>query len=324
MSRKRRGDRQTYDTLYDAMMGAKLSNNQTNNRQFALELMHRRTLGELCMNRFEWKGFEGTGVDIRYLEMMLYMHGLSVVFRDTNVRDNQGRFQSVGTDQIFALMAAPSGVKNLVDNPTHFTLSGPNFQGRRLSIAHCVPVWSNYFRTADVDIVSIYAKKLAEIDRTIEINAKNARRSKVLTYNENTQLTAKNINEMIDRGEGSIPVNFQLGELITAVDLGVDPKGIEVLSIVRARLWNEAMGLLGINNANHEKKERVQAAEVQANDDQVGSSRRINLNTRQDAARKISKMFDLNVSVDYYSGLPVETLNPMTNEQTSTGGGESA
>lgn len=321
MSRKRAGDRQTYDNFYDALMGrGRGSNNQTNNRQLVLERMHRRVLGELAMNRFEWKGFEETGVDTRFLEMMLYFHALTVVFKDDNEYDKDMNLVKVGTGQIYALRAAASGVRNLVDNPTHFTLTGSNFQGKRLSIARCVPIWANYFRSPDTDIVAVYAQKLAEIDRTIEINAKNARRSKVLTYNENTQLTAKNINDMIDRGEGSIPVNMQLGELVSALDLGVDPKGIEVLSIVRARIWNEAMGLLGINNANHDKKERVQAAEVEANDDQVGSARRVNLNARQEAAEKINKMFGLNVSVDYYTNTPPETVNPITNEQTGSGG----
>lgn len=326
MSRRRRGDRQTHNTLYARhTAGRAYSNrNQVDSRQAQIEQLYRRVLGELAMNRFKWSGFEGTGVDVRYLEMMLYFHALSVVFKDTNIRDSTGKVVKSGTDQIYALRAAPSGVRNLVDNPTHFTISGSQFQGRQVSIAHCVPIWANYFRVPDVDIVEVYASRLAEIDRTIEINSKNARRTKVLTYNENTRLTAQNINDMIDRGEGVIPLSFDLGEMVSAVDLGVDPKGVEVLSVVRARIWNEAMGLLGINNANQDKKERLVADEVRANDDQVGSTRRVNLNARQEAAEKINKMFGLNVSVDYYSNAPAETLNPATNEQTqvaATGGG---
>lgn len=306
------------------MNGGRASNNQTNNRQMVLERMYRRVLGELAMNRFEWKGFEGTGVNVRFLEMMLYFHALAVVFRDKPIMDvnadGSPKIVRMGTNQIYALRGGASGVRNLVDDPTQFTVTGSNYLSRVLGINDCVPVWANYFRSPDTDIVEVYAQKLAELDRTIEINSKNARRSKILVYNENAQLTAKNVNDMIDRGEGTVPVNFQMGEMVQALDLGVDPKGIESLSILKARLWNECMGLLGINNANHDKKERVQAAEVEANDDQVGSARRINLNARQDAAAAINEMFDLNVTVDYFTGTPVETVNPLTNEQTQPGG----
>lgn len=309
-----------WNHLYAPFRRGRRANNQTNNRQELLEIMYRRVLGELAMNRFEWQGFEDTGVDVRYLEMQLYYHALAVVFKDTTKFSDDGQtVLRAGTDQIYALKASASGTRNLVDNPTAFTLTGTNFTGHTRSISECVPVWANYFRVPDLDIVNIYAWKLANLDRTIEINAENARRSKVLVYNENTKLTAQNINDMITRGEATIPVNFQLGELVTAVDMGINPDSVEKLSILRSRLWNECMGLLGINNSNQDKKERLVSAEVGANDDQVGSARRINLNARQDAAEKINKMFGLNVSVDYYTNSPVETVNPMTNIQEGGG-----
>lgn len=323
---KRRGDAQVYEGMYMPFMnGGRASNNQTNNRQLVLERMYRRVLGELAMNRFEWKGFEGTGVNVRYLEMMLYFHALSVVFRDTPImgenHDGTPKIIRMGTNQIYALRGGASGTRNLVDDPVEFTVTGSNYLSRVLGINDCVPVWANYFRAPDIDIVEVYAQKFAELDRTIEINSKNARRPKVLVYNENAQLTAKNVNDMIDRGEATIPVNFQMGEMVQALDLGIDPKNIESLSILKARLWNECMGLLGINNANHDKKERVQAAEVEANDDQVGSARRINLNARQDAAKAINDMFGLEVTVDYFTASPPETVNPLTVEQTGSTGG---
>lgn len=322
----RRGDKSSdavWNHLYAPFRRGRRGNNQANNRQEMLEIMYRRILGELAMNRFEWKGFENTGVDVRYLELQLYYHALSVVFKDTTKIDKHGAITHVGTDQIYALKAAASGTRNLVDNPTAFTLTGTTFTGHQRMATECVPIWANYFRVPDLDIVNIYASKFAELDRTIEINSLNARRSKVLVYNENTKLTAQNINDMIDRGEGSIPINFQLGDMVQSLDMGIDPRTLEPLSVLKSRLWNECMGLLGINNANHDKKERVQAAEVESNNDQVGSARRMNLNARQDAAAQINKMFNMNVSVDYYTSTPVETVNPMTNEQTS-GGGASA
>lgn len=289
--------------------------NYSNARQETLYRMYLRVLGELAMNRFEWKGFEDSAVNVRYLEMMLYKRALAVIVKDHNIRRNN-KGEDIGNDKVWALAATPNGVRNLVDDPTAYLLSGPGFQGNTVMMNQCVPVWANYFRQPDHDIVEIYASKLARLDRTIEINSDNARRSKILVFNEESKLTGLNINEMIERGEPYIPVSFQMGDLATALDLGIDPRTVTELSVLRSRLWNECMGLLGINNSNQDKKERLVAAEVGANDEQVESARRANLNARQMAAEQINDMFEMDVSVDYYSNAAVETVNPATVEQT--------
>lgn len=196
----------------------------------------------------------------------------------------------------------------MMDNPISYTLSGPgmeqHFQGVQLAINKCVPIWPNYYRRTDWDIISTYSRKLAKIDRTIEINLDSARRTKVLVYDENTRLSAENINRMIDAGEASVRVKSDLTGMVTALDLGVDPKSIETLSVVRGRLWSEAMGLLGINNANQDKKERLVESEVSANDDQIDNMRFVNLNARQEACLRMRKMFPEElgqVTVEYRS-----------------------
>lgn len=279
------------------MNTGKRARNPNQNRQVALENMYLRVLGELCMNRFEWKGFPES-VDVRYVEQQLFFNSLAVAFIDRN------------TDRLMVLRGTPTGQRNLTDNPLSFTLTAPSLLSstipNQISARHSVPIWSNYFRMPDYDIVTNYAWKLAQIDRTIEINVNSARRTKVLVHNENQRLSAANINRQLDNGDSVIALNTPIGELVSAVDLGVNPDAIEKLSIVRARLWNECMGLLGINNANHDKRERVQAAEVEANNDQVDTARRVNLNARQEAAHainvKFGELLGINVTVDYYSG----------------------
>ena len=280
--------------FYGRMRGNQ-RNSPAENNEFVLQSMYERILGELAMNRFKWSGFPAS-VDTRFLEMQLHVNGLVVVFKDTGKRDKKtGEILKAGTDHIFALRGAPSGTRNMMDNPTSFTLSGPgveqHFQGLQLASNRCVPVWPNYFRRTDWDIISTYSRKLANVDTTIEINLRSARRTKVLVYDENTRLSAENINRQIDEGQASIRVKNDIGAMIQALDLGVDPDSIEKLSIVRQRLWSEAMGLLGINNANQDKKERLNEAEVSGNDDQIDNMRFVSLNARQDACIKMRAMF---------------------------------
>lgn len=286
--------------------GRKFNNNPAQNRVAVLQRMYYRILVELCVNRFKWEGLP-RDIDVRFMELTLFNHGLSVFFKDPEY------------NRFMALQGASSGQVNMQGNPTMFTVVGPNYRGRRLrAVDHviydkasddfvtkgveCVPIWSNYLRVPDLDIVLIYASKFAELDRTIEINSKNARRSKVIVVDENSNLSLTNIVRQLDEGSPLIKIGRQMmdGEL-SALDLGVHPDSIEKLHILKQRLWNECMTYLGIKNANQDKKERLVADEVDANAEQVESTRAVNLNARRHAAEQMNELYGLNVHVAYHT-----------------------
>ena len=257
---------------------------------------------ELAVNRFEWKNVPDE-IDLRFLEMTLFTRGLVVFFKNTEIEDNIGS----GTDKFMAMQAAYHGTLDAQNNPTAYTIFGNALVSRTLEAEECVPIWPNSMRLPELQTAAIYAHKIADLDHTIEINNHNARRNKVIVASENVRMSATQINNALDRGE-ALKVNSALEQMITAIDMGIDVKANEGLSIIRSRLFNEAMSRFGINNSNQDKKERLVADEVSANDDQIVIARRVNLNERQRAARRINKMFDLNITVDYYSA-PVGAVN---------------
>ena len=279
----------------------KQKNNPAANREAEISNMLVRTLTELCVNRFEWKGLPDT-VNARYLELALFKSGTVVFYDDPDYG-------------FLTLEAGGYGQMNMYGDPTTYrTLPNNNSPRRLLTTKECVPIWSNYLRRPDWDIVSIYASRIAALDRTIEINATNARRSRVIAVSENMLLSGANINKQIDDGSPSITVKdtLDMGSILTTLDLGVNPDHIEKLHILRTRQYNEAIGLLGINNANQDKKERLVEAEVGANDEQVLTVQRVNLNARQQAAEAINRMFGTNVTVDYYKA---ESIPPGFDEE---------
>lgn len=263
--------------------------NPVNNRTAMIENMYMRVLSELCMNRFKWTGLPKT-VDVRFLEQTLFFNALSVFYDDPQYG-------------YLSLRGAMNNYVNMMDNPTAFTVLGNNFQSKTVSVRKCVPIWANYMRVPDLDIVRIYANKLANLDRTVEINSQNARQSKVIVVGENQRLSAVNFNRQIDEGLNGIQVSQGLMDNVEtkAFDLGVNPDTIEKVDIVRDRQWNKCMSLLGIDSANQDKKERLVASEVDANNDQTSAMRYVNLNARRIAADKINNMFGLSVRVDYYT-----------------------
>lgn len=289
------------DTLYTRHLhGSRFQSNPANNRFALIERMYMRVLTELATNRFKWTGLPPE-IDVRFLELTLFNFALSVFFKD-DASVNKGQ-EGRATDLYMALQGGANGKLNMLNNPTAFRVVGNNFVGKTIGAKDCVPIWANYLRIPDIDIVTIYAERLADFDRTIEINARNARRSKVVATNENQRFSASQIIRQIDAGEPVINIAGPLQDMafVSALDLGVHPDQIVNMQVARRRVWDECMGLLGIDNANQDKKERLVASEVDANNDQTDSMRAVNLNARQMAADAINKKYSLNVSVEFHT-----------------------
>lgn len=270
--------------------------NPTKNRKAIIQRMLMRQIGAIAVARFKWVNLPKT-VDPRFLEMTLARNALSIFFYSFEL----GRFLS--------LQGHGVGQPDMQDNYQHFRVYGNAYTPvKPLHLDFCVPVWANDFRVPDWDIVLIYASRLAEIDTTLEINTKQARRTKIITVDENRRLSYDNIVKQIDEGNPAIKVTEDIlkDNAIQALDLGVDPDAITNLHIYRRRVWDELMGALGINNANTDKKERTNADEVNANNDQVAAVRFANLHARKFAVAQINDKFGLDIDVMYASDYAAE------------------
>lgn len=190
----------------------------------------------------------------------------------------------------------------------------------KLSARAVVPIWANALRIPEYDTVQFYTTRLAQTERTIDINLDAARATKFIAYDENTRMSLENINRMIQNGDKVIPVTrtqmAEIDSVIKVLDMGIHPEQIERLSIVRDRFWSNLMSLMGINNANQDKKERLVANEAEGNDDQVDNFRRVNLNWRQKAVKDIwlkwPEFFPSGIvpTVDYHTAAAGEANRP--------------
>ncbi|WNT44588.1 portal protein [Arthrobacter phage Tillums] len=302
-----------FTEFYAPHLNGGRKNNAVINKQVLLERMYMRLLTEMAANRFEWSGLPDS-VDKRFLELSLTNRALAVFYWDNDV------------DQFLAVQGSGAGHTNFLDNPVSFTVIGPGIgAGHSKTLravpdadAECVPIWANYMRCPDWDIITIYAAKLATIDRTIEITANNMRKTKIVAAAESERLSYENILKAIAEGQEKVMGTkgiVDLNAAIQVLDLGVEPQLLSELQIGRTRLWSECMGLLGINNANQDKKERLVAAEVGANDEQVQATRNIALNARQYACEQINKRWpNLSVSVDFKKP-PAEPVEESQSQQ---------
>ena len=244
-------------------------------------------LMELSISMFEWKNLPST-CDVRYLELALFMNGSAVFFQDDVLED------------YVALDVVCSGRLDVYGNPVlRRAYSRYNNYQKLLKGNNSVIIWNNFLRTNSVLDVKMFAKRLYNLDRIIDVNA-NAQKTPVLIKCAETQrLTMLNAYKEYD---GNSPVIFG--------DKALNSNGLDVLSTgapyvadklytLKTQIWNEALTYLGISNINVQKKERLITDEVTRNQGGTIASRYSRLESRREAVRKINDMFGLNIEVNY-------------------------
>ena len=135
--------------------------------------------------------------------------------------------------------------------------------------------------------------------RTIDLNVEAQKTPILITCPENQKLALENVYK---KYKGNRPVIYTDSEfnLDGIKVLKTDaPFVADKLTDYKHDLWNEVMTFLGVNNANQDKRERLVADEVGANDEQIEQARYNMLDARKEACRKINDMFGLNIDVKF-------------------------
>lgn len=253
-------------------------------------------LVELSVSMFEWQGLPET-VDPRYLELHLFQNGSMVYFRDEVMGD-------------LCLDCIANGQLDVYGNPiSRRAYSSYNQYQKTLNESDSVIIWNNYLRQPSVLDVKMFAKRLYNLDRIIDVNA-NAQKTPVLVQGtEKQRLTLVNLYKEFD---GNAPFifgdkNLDLNSL-RAISTNA-PYVADKLYQLKTQIWNEALTYLGISNLNIQKKERMITDEVQRNQGGTIASRYSRLEARREAVDKINRMFGTDISVDYREDFQITNEN---------------
>lgn len=255
----------------------------------------------IAINIFEWKGLEEISPSLtsEIIEETLFDKGSCLFFKD----DNLG---------YMALPVAPANKLNVYRKPTNFRAIGNNYT-KEYDVDNSVLIKNNTLKKATFDIVDYYTSKLADIELTKDLHRNAHKMPLVLECTEDTQLTAKNIFKKIHSNEPVIFKNRTRGE----GEVGVSVLNANV-TYINDKLEDDyhnyearILTALGLDNYVEDKKERVQSAEVESQQEYIISSFRASLNERKKACEAINKMFGLNLSVDYVKAEQIETDEPV-------------
>lgn len=242
-------------------------------------------LRDYALSMFEWTGLPET-VNERFLEIKMLSEGRVVFFEDPT----------------FGYMCLPvmyGSSINHYEEPTTLRAYSVNYN-RVLHPDKSVIIWNNYAREPIDPILHEYAMRLYQVERTMDVNI-HAQKTPILLLTEESQrLTLQNMYMQYDGNEPFIFGNKKGFDLESINVLKTDaPFVSDKLMEYKHNLWNEAMTFLGVGNSKQDKKERLVADEVSANDEQIMSSRYSMLRARQQACKQINDLFGLNVHVDF-------------------------
>ena len=250
-------------------------------------LQYYNRLVELSIAMFEWKNLPET-VDPRYLELKLFTEGQAVFFEDD------------GELGYLALPVAMNGQFNVYKVPTRRRAYAVNGYQKQLTMDDSVIIYNNMIRTNSWRLVNIYARRLWDIDRSIDVNARAQKTPVVLQCSEAQRLTALNLFKEVD---GNAPVimadkNLDINDVMKAVDIGA-PYVADKLYQLKTEIWNEALTRLGISNVSYQKKERLISDEITRSMGGTIASRLSRLEMRKEACQQINDMFGLNMDVEF-------------------------
>lgn len=251
---------------------------------------HERLLRRL-MSVFELENVPD-GWDVEWFKKNLLLRGYMCV----------GRTSAFG---VIPMRCTYHGL-NVYDRPTKCTISNHLISNLTLKIGKdCVLVHLQNNYQGVWSLLNIYSEKLAAIDSGIEVNIMNTKAAWMFDCDGKAQEeTAKKIYDDITSGRPAVFARANhTSTLNSDGKIGITMLNVkntyiaDLLQDAKREVRYEFLSELGINNANVDKKERVNTLEVSANDDELRNAIddwKTNLEKQFD---EINKMFALNIKV---------------------------
>ena len=272
MKRPKKQTAQFYDSLFDAL---------------SYQSFYRDRLTDIALSCVKWKNLPEE-IDPRFLEWCLFYDGMAIFFKDDI------------TEKFVCIQVMPSGQFNMYRIPKERTAYAVNgYQNSDLNENNSVIIYNNLLRKPSVQDIEIYAKKLTNIDLTLNVNV-NAQKTPIAIICDETQRLT--FQQLYQNYAGNMPFIFGDKGLnldnVKSINTQAEYKG-EELNKLKTDIWNEALTYLGVSNVQYQKKERINTEEIIRSMGGAFASRRSRIKARQNAVEEINKMFGLSIEVDF-------------------------
>lgn len=249
-------------------------------------------LKKIAVSMFEWVNLPDS-MDARYIEQCLYYSGQAALLRDKN-------------GLLINTRACSAGALNIYELPTEINCSSVGYQETKKKYDgfatdninpddYCVYVLNNENRAATAFTLELFAYRLYNAQRCIDVNISINKLPYIISVNENRRLTLENLINQIDENK---PAIFGDEDLASSLKEGLKvlptnpPFIADKLNQYKTEIWNEALTFLGINNLS-EKKERLISDETNSNNELINLNLQSYLIPRKKACEQFNKLFGL-------------------------------
>lgn len=260
---------------------------------------------KIALSMFEWVNLPDS-MNSRYLEMCLYYKGQAALLYDEN-------FGFINTQ------AADSGYINIYGLPTKINCYSYSYnQIRDLYVPdatgqektdECILVMNTYERIPTCSTIELFAMRLAEAQRTADININAMRTPVLIKTDKNQELSLRNLYAQY---EGNTPVIFADRSQLNPDDIKVfktdAPFIAKDIMDYKVQIWNEFLSTIGVSNLD-EKRERLITSEIDSNNELVNLNLQSFLAPRKKACEEFNdkyglageKAIDVKVRSDLYN-----------------------
>ena len=243
---------------------------------------------KIALSMFEWQNLPSS-MNARFIEMCLFYNGQAALLYD----DNYGYINT---------MAADGGYINIYGLPTEIQCYSYRFNQRRSLFMtdtgeekgkECILVMNNYERVPTCATVNLFAYRLAEAQRTADVNIKAQRTPILITTDQKQSFTLKHMYEEYD---GNTPAIFADKNVITPDALKAiktdAPFIAQNIMDYKREIWNEFLTFMGISNLS-EKRERMITNEIDSNNELVNLNLQALLIPRKEACKQFNEKYGL-------------------------------
>jgi hypothetical protein len=238
-------------------------------------------LRALAIGRYQWFNLPDE-IDERYLEEKLSQQGKAIFYNDDVLK------------KYVALGVGGLGVRSIYGVPVdRIAISANGYTNSSLNENNSVLIFNNNLYTSDLITIQMYAKRVADVTRSIDTNILLQKCSALL---QGSQEELQGLSQMFEDIQNHVPYivtsDKVLDSKIKEINLNI-PFVANEMTITKRSIWNEALTALGISNVDNTKKERLVTDEVNKDMGDVEMTRAIGLQMRQIACDKINSMFEL-------------------------------
>ena len=258
----------------------------------------------LATSLFTWKGLDeiaGTGAS-RFLEQVLYEDGRACFVKD--IKNGLG---------YLALRVNPSDKLNVYELPTQVMAWSLGYN-EIYDFDDVIYIMNNELQKSTLEFMELFAYRLYDTERITDTNLNAIRTPVLIEGDTKTILTLKNVYMQYS---GNIPFIFGNKQFDISNKLNVlktdAPYLVDKLDIHKHQIFNDALTILGIDNANTDKKERLIVNEVESNEDLVNYYLNCWYKTRKKACDDINKKFGLNIEIVLNKDV-IDLLNETEND----------